>query len=194
MERVRYDPFHPLQFNFNALQFVRAVTDAHDLIEVGRTLQTQTKTVQAIRCEPTAEARKALGAGERENIVFVDTPSFLTEPDATKKAVSEMTTWLEESKYDFLHLLDVTMTKVVCSDPSVLVSGRFTCTELKMTPTRIRPIIFRSNWIRFPVLSRRISFARLPSGDCVASSASWIILIKRKGKTTRRSFRGKSNT
>ena len=150
---------------------MRAVTNAHDHIEVGRKLQTQTKKVQAIRCEPTAEARKALGAGERENIVFVDTPSFLTEPKASKKAESEMTTWLEQSRYDFLHLMDVTTTKIVCSDPSVLVSGRFTCTELKMTPTRMRHILFRSNWIHLAVLFRSISFARLPSSDCVASSA-----------------------
>ena len=84
------------------------MTNAPSHIEVGRTLQIQTKKVRAIRCELTAERRKALGAGEQKNIVFVDTPSFHTEPKASKKAESEMTTWLEQSRYDFLRLLDLT--------------------------------------------------------------------------------------
>ena len=64
--------------------------------------------MRAIRCELTAEGRKALRAGERENIVFVDTPSFLTEPKASKKVEGKMTVWLEKSGYDLLYLLDVT--------------------------------------------------------------------------------------
>ena len=80
------------------------MTKAHDHIKVGKKLQTQTKEVQAIKCELTAEARKALGAKARENLVFVDTPSFLTEPEAESK----MTAWLKSSGYNFLRLLDVT--------------------------------------------------------------------------------------
>ena len=89
-----------------------SVTTAHDYIKIGEDLQTQTKEVQAIRCELTPEAREALGASERENLVFVDTPSFLTEPEASKNAESKMTAWLKKSGYDFLRLLDVT-TKTV---------------------------------------------------------------------------------
>ena len=108
MGGARYDLFLPLWFNFDALQFVSAVTNAHDRVEVGRNLQIQTEEVQTIKCELTSEARQALGAGEQENIAFVDMPAFLTEPKASKKAESKMTAWLKKLGYNFLRLMDVT--------------------------------------------------------------------------------------
>lgn len=77
-------------------QFVRAVTQARSLVEVGQSLRPCTGKVQAVRCELTEEARTVLGAGERKNIVFVDTPSFHTA--LINGAEKETNTWLKKSK------------------------------------------------------------------------------------------------
>ena len=77
-------------------QFVRAVTQARGLIEVGHTLRPCTGKVQAVRCELTEEARTALGAGGRKNIVLVDTPSFFTA--VIDGAEKETSAWLKKSK------------------------------------------------------------------------------------------------
>ena len=88
-----------------------AVTQACDLVEAGRIRQAQTNRVQVIRCQLTAKARETLAAGERRNIVFVDTPSFHNEDRASRKAENKMTIWLEKSRYDSLRLLDLATTE-----------------------------------------------------------------------------------
>ena len=57
-----------------------------------------TGRIQAIRCELTEEARIALCAEERKNIVFVDTPAFHTNLAKDMVAEKEMTAWWMKSK------------------------------------------------------------------------------------------------
>ncbi|KAF8553436.1 hypothetical protein OG21DRAFT_1247506 [Imleria badia] len=112
-------------------QFVQELTKSN-LVKVSANLRPCSARVQAIRCKLTDEARTALLAVTQKNIVFVDTPSFLTGQN-DGAAEKEMNHWLRKSKYDFLCVFNVTKTKSVCSDPSPFVPGPFTCIELKQT-------------------------------------------------------------
>lgn len=84
-------------------QFIQEVTKS-DLVTPSDDLQPFTTKVQAIRCRLTWEAREALGRPSQKNIVFVDTPSFLTGRDYG--AEREMNTWLRRSRQGALGLLE----------------------------------------------------------------------------------------
>lgn len=68
------------------------------LVSISDKLEPCTKDVEAIRCELTDKAKKALklDANSRKSIVFVDMPSFRTglENGAEKK----VTKWLKNLK------------------------------------------------------------------------------------------------
>jgi hypothetical protein len=77
-------------------QFVEEVTKS-DLVTASTHLKPSTSKVQAIRCELTEEAQKALGGTKQKNIVFIDTPSFHTGRN-DKAAEKEMKSWLSKSE------------------------------------------------------------------------------------------------
>jgi len=79
--------------------FVEQATKSSDLVKVGTGLRPCTATVQAIRCELTEAARNALGLTTMQrNIVFVDTPSFRTQPGRHDEAADKLKSWLSKSK------------------------------------------------------------------------------------------------
>ncbi|KAF8132013.1 hypothetical protein EV363DRAFT_1449695 [Boletus edulis] len=77
--------------------FIEQVTKS-GFLEVGTSLRPCTVTVQAIRCELTEEAKDILGARAQKNIVFVDTPSFHTQPGRQDEAAEKVKSWLIKSK------------------------------------------------------------------------------------------------
>ncbi|KAF8441318.1 hypothetical protein L210DRAFT_953422 [Boletus edulis BED1] len=78
--------------------FVEQATRSYDLVKVGTGLRPCTATVQAIRCELSEGAKAALGTTMQRNIVFVDTPSFHTQPGRHDEAAYNLKSWLRKSK------------------------------------------------------------------------------------------------
>lgn len=86
------------------LQFTREATKS-DLVKTSRTNHPATNEVQALRCELTEEAKRELLQNEGvKNIVFIDTPSFLTgcdHPDAREEFKKWLNRTRSESLYNF---------------------------------------------------------------------------------------------
>jgi len=122
--------------------FVSAVTQARDFVGVGQSLQAAAGKVEAIRCELTMEARNALGADERKNIVFIDTPSFHIDPDENNKAEREMSSWLKKSKSKSTRVGTIYMHRIetdATTDPLQRHLDTFACTFPAEFITRASP-------------------------------------------------------
>ena len=75
-------------------QFVKEATKS-DLVKVNKLQRPFTGRLQAIRCELTNEARSDAALEGVKNIVFVDTPSFLTGYDLPN-AQREFSSWFDK--------------------------------------------------------------------------------------------------
>ena len=77
-------------------QFIKEATRG-ELVKSSRNYHPFTTKVQAIRCELTDEAKRDLQKEGVKSIVFVDTPSFLTEYDDID-AQKELRTWIDRTE------------------------------------------------------------------------------------------------
>jgi len=95
--------------------FIKEATKG-EWVESSRGYHPSTTEVQAIRCELTDEARIDLKKEGVKNIVFADTPSFLTGCDDID-AHSAMVTWIDQTKFKPRYLGMIYMHRVA-NDPA----------------------------------------------------------------------------
>ncbi|KAF8557844.1 hypothetical protein OG21DRAFT_1601376 [Imleria badia] len=96
-------------------QFIKEATRG-EWVKSSRGYHPFTTKVQAIRCELNDEAKDLQQEGVK-NIVFVDTPSFLTESDDFD-AQKEIRTWVDRPEYRPRHLGMIYMHRIE-TDPGV---------------------------------------------------------------------------